>query len=313
MPTALVAGGAGFLGSHLVDKLIDEGWRVLAIDNLITGDWSNLDHQPDVVRIEADVSRPLTIDEAIDGVFHLASPASPVDFARIPFEILHAGSIATERLLELAIAKNARFLFASTSEVYGDPLVHPQSETYWGNVNPIGVRAVYDEAKRFGEATTMAFARYRSADVRIVRIFNTYGERMRLGDGRVVPNFVGQALRGEPLTVYGDGLQTRSFCYAKDLIDGIYRLFQSGCAEPVNIGNPTEHTILEFAKAVQRLTGSQSPIVHREFVTPDDPKQRRPDIAKAKSILGWEPATSLDDGLKRTIEDFQKRISRAQP
>lgn len=311
MARAVVTGGAGFIGSHLVDRLLTEGWQVVVVDNLITGRLANLQHlmgRADFQFIQHDVCEPFDIEGQVDYVFHLASTASPVDFVKHPIETLRVGSYGTENALQLALRKGAKFLFSSTSEVYGDPLVHPQSEDYWGNVNPIGVRGVYDEAKRYAESLVMAYHRYKGTDTRIVRIFNTYGERMRLDDGRVVPNFVCQALRGEPMTVYGDGSQTRSFGYVSDLIEGIWRLAHSDYHEPVNIGNPEERTILEFAQMIKRLTGSSSPIVFREFFTPDDPKQRCPDITRARQILGWEPKVSLEEGLRRTIEYFKARL-----
>jgi dTDP-glucose 4,6-dehydratase len=314
MPRAVVTGGAGFIGSHLTDRLIAEGWQVVVIDNLITGREENLQHlmgRSDFEFIRHDVCEPFEVEGAVDCVFHLASTASPVDFVRHPLETLRVGSYGTENALELAVRKGAKFLFSSTSEVYGDPLVHPQSEDYWGNVNPIGVRGVYDEAKRYAESLVMAYHRYKGVDTRIVRIFNTYGERMRLDDGRVVPNFVCQALRGEPITVYGDGSQTRSFGYVSDLIEGIWRLAHTDYHLPINIGNPEERTILEFAQLIRRLTGSDSPIVFQEFFTPDDPKQRCPDITRAREILGWEPRVSLEEGLRRTIEYFRERVQQA--
>ena len=311
MPHAVITGGAGFIGSHLAERLIAEGWRVTVVDNLITGKRENVQHllqRDDFAFIQHDVCELFDIEGEVDYVFHFASTASPVDFVRFPLETLRVGSYGTENALELALRKGAKFLFSSTSEVYGDPLVHPQPETYWGNVNPIGVRGVYDEAKRYAESLVMAYHRYKGADTRIVRIFNTYGERMRLDDGRVVPNIVCQALRGEPITVYGDGSQTRSFGYVADLIEGIWRLAHTDYHEPINIGNPEERTILEFAQLIKQLTGSDSPIVFTEFFTPDDPKQRCPDITRARQILGWEPKTSLEEGLRRTIAYFRERI-----
>lgn len=311
MPTAVVTGGAGFLGSHLTDRILSEGWRVIVLDNLITGRAENLAHHADnpaLTFIKQDVSHPFSIDEPVDFVFHFASTASPVDFIRHPIETMLVGSYGTHNALELARIKGAKMMMASTSEVYGDPMVHPQNEEYWGNVNPIGVRGVYDEAKRFSESMVMAYQRYKGVDTRIVRIFNTYGERMRLDDGRVVPNFAMQALRGEPITVYGDGSQTRSFCYVSDLVDGIWRLAQSNYQLPVNIGNPDEYPIRRFAEIIQALTRTDSGIVYTEFVTPDDPKQRRPDITKAREILGWEPKVSLEEGIRRTLEDFKQRV-----
>lgn len=312
MPRAVVTGGAGFIGSHLVDRLLAEGWQVVVIDNLITGSLDNLRHHEGTPHLEFilhDVRQPFKVEGAVDYVFHLASTASPVDFVKHPLETLTVGSYGTENALELALAKGAKFLFTSTSEVYGDPLVHPQSEDYWGNVNPIGVRGVYDESKRYAESLVMAYHRYKGADTRIVRVFNTYGERMRLDDGRVVPNFIRQALTGEPITVYGDGSQTRSFCYVSDLIEGIWRLAHVDYHLPVNLGNPDERTILEFAQLIQRLSGSSSPIEFREFLTPDDPHRRRPDITWARTLLGWEPRVPLEEGLLRTIEDFRRRLN----
>jgi dTDP-glucose 4,6-dehydratase len=306
----LVTGGAGFIGSHLCDRLLAEGHEVIAMDNLITGSADNIAHlagRRDFQFIFHDVTNYIYVRGKLDAVMHLASPASPVDFTAIPIQILKVGSLGTHKALGLAQEKGARFLLASTSEVYGDPLVHPQPETYWGNVNPIGVRGVYDEAKRFAEAMTMAYHRVHGLDTRIARIFNTYGERMRLNDGRVVPNLVGQALRGEPLTVYGDGSQTRSFCYVSDLVEGLYRLLMSGEVNPVNLGNPHETTILEFAELINRLTGNKAGIVFRPL-PPDDPRQRRPDITRARTILGWEPRISLEEGLERTITWFKRRM-----
>lgn len=312
MPRALVTGGAGFLGSHLCDRLLAEGFEVVAFDNLLTGSTDNIAHLLDNPRfryVHYDVCEYLYLDGPVDNVYHMASPASPVDFPTKPIHILKVNGIGTHRALGLARAKGARFLMASTSEVYGDPLIHPQTEEYWGNVNPIGVRGVYDEAKRYAEAMTMAYRRFHGVDTKIVRIFNTYGPRMRLNDGRVVPNFVGQALRGDPITVYGTGQQTRSFCYVADLIDGIFKLSMSKESGPINVGNPTERTMLEFAQEIKRLTDSPSEIVFQPLPTADDPKQRRPDITKAKTLLGWEPKVSLEDGLKLTIDYFQKKIA----
>ncbi|HXG24451.1 MAG TPA: UDP-glucuronic acid decarboxylase family protein [Chthonomonadales bacterium] len=311
MLRALVTGGAGFLGSHLCDRLLAEGLEVIAMDNLITGNTDNIAHNIDNSRfrfIFYDVTDYLYIDGPIDLIFHLASPASPVDFPTKPIQILKVNALGTHKALGLARAKGARFFLASTSEIYGDPLVHPQTEDYLGNVNPVGVRGVYDEAKRFAEAMTMAYHRFHQVPVRIARIFNTYGERMRLDDGRVVPNFIGQALRNEPITVYGTGQQTRSFCYCSDLIDGFWRLINSEYTGPINLGNPTERTILEFAHEIKRLTNSQSEIVFKPLPTADDPKQRRPDITRARTILGWEPKVSLEEGLQRTIAYFKKRM-----
>jgi len=307
---SVVTGGAGFLGSHLSDRLLGEGHRVIAIDNLITGNMDNIAHldgNPKFQFIRHDVTQYIDLPGAVDNIFHFASPASPIDYLQLPIQTLKVGSLGTHNALGLAKAKGARFLLASTSECYGDPLEHPQSESYWGNVNPIGPRGVYDEAKRFAEAMTMAYYRYHKIDTHIVRIFNTYGPRMRLKDGRVVPAFVGQALRGEPLTVFGEGQQTRSFCYCSDLIDGIYRLSRCDFHEPVNIGNPTEFTILDFAKLIIKLTGSKSKIIH-EPLPVDDPKQRRPNITRAKELLGWEPKVKLEDGLRQAIEYFRDKV-----
>ena len=312
MPRALITGGAGFLGSHLSDRLLREGFEIVVMDNLITGSTDNIAHLVDNPRfrfIHYDVTEYLFLDGPVDYVFHLASPASPIDFPTKPIQILKVNALGTHKALGLARAKGARFFLASTSEVYGDPLVHPQVEEYLGNVNPIGIRGVYDESKRFAESITMAYHRYHGLDTKIVRIFNTYGPRMRLNDGRVVPNFVGQALRGEPITVYGDGKQTRSFCFCTDLIDGFYRLVTSDQSGPINIGNPTERTMLEFAENIKALTNSSSEIVFEPLKTPDDPKQRKPDITKARNLLGWEPKVSLEDGLKETIEYFRSRLA----
>ncbi len=311
MPRALVTGGAGFLGSHLCDRLLKDGMEVIAMDNLITGSTDNIAHNidnPNFRFIHYNVVDYLYVDGALDYIFHLASPASPVDFPTKPIQILKVNALGTHKALGLARAKGARFFLASTSEVYGDPLVHPQPEEYLGNVNPVGVRGVYDEAKRFAEAITMAYHRFHQLPVRIVRIFNTYGPRMRLDDGRVVPNFIGQALRGDPITVYGTGLQTRSFCYESDLIEGFVRLMLSEHTGPINIGNPTERTMLEFAEEIKRLTGSSSPIVLEPLHTSDDPKQRKPVITKATELLGWEPKVSLEEGLGLTIAYFKKRL-----
>ena len=304
----VVTGAGGFLGSHLTDRLLRDGHEVVGLDNFVTGNEDNLDHLGDVTAfslVRHDVSRFIEVDGDVDAVFHFASPASPIDYLELPIQTLKVGSLGTHNSLGLAKAQGARFLLASTSEVYGDPQVHPQPETYWGHVNPIGPRGVYDEAKRFAEAMTMAYHRSHGLDTRIVRIFNTYGPRMRANDGRVVSNFIVQALTGEPLTIYGDGSQTRSFCYVDDLIDGIIRLFERGDSEPVNIGNPDEFTVVQLAEVVLRLTGSKSEIVF-EPLPVDDPKQRRPDISRAKQKLDWEPAVSLEEGLGRTIEYFQK-------
>ena len=310
MPITVVTGGAGFLGSHLVDRLLREGHEVLAIDNLLTGNERNLDHLRSEKKfrfLRHDVTKFIAVEGPVDFVFHFASPASPIDYLELPIQTLKVGSLGTHNALGLAKAKGATFLLASTSECYGDPLVHPQKEEYWGNVNPIGPRGVYDEAKRFAEAMTMAYHRFHGVNTKIVRIFNTYGPRMRLRDGRVVPAFVGQALRGEPLTIFGEGKQTRSFCFVSDLIEGIYRLSKADFHEPVNIGNPMELTILEFAERIRSITGSKSQIVKKPLPV-DDPQQRRPDISRAKKILGWEPRVSLEDGLKETIRWFQANL-----
>jgi len=310
MPITVVTGGAGFLGSHLVDRLLREGHEVLAIDNLLTGNERNLDHLRSEKKfrfLRHDVTQFIAVEGPVDFVFHFASPASPIDYLELPIQTLKVGSLGTHNALGLAKAKGATFLLASTSECYGDPLVHPQKEEYWGNVNPIGPRGVYDEAKRFAEAMTMAYHRFHGVNTKIVRIFNTYGPRMRLRDGRVVPAFVGQALRGEPLTIFGEGKQTRSFCFVSDLIEGIYRLSRADFHEPVNIGNPMELTILEFAERIRSITGSKSQIVKKPLPV-DDPQQRRPDISRAKKILGWEPRVSLEDGLKETIHWFQANL-----
>ena len=310
MPISVVTGGAGFLGSHLVDRLLKEGHEVLALDNLLTGNERNLDHLRGEKRfrfLRHDVTKFIAVEGPVDYVFHFASPASPIDYLELPIQTLKVGSLGTHNALGLAKAKGATFLLASTSECYGDPLVHPQKEDYWGNVNPIGPRGVYDEAKRFAEAMTMAYYRFHKVNTKIVRIFNTYGPRMRLRDGRVVPAFVGQALRGEPMTVFGDGNQTRSFCFVSDLIDGIYRLSQSNFHEHVNIGNPLELTILEFAERIRRITGAKSTIVNNPLPV-DDPKQRQPDITRARTILGWEPKVSLEDGLRETIQWFKNHL-----
>jgi dTDP-glucose 4,6-dehydratase len=311
---AVVLGAAGFIGSHLVDRLLLEGWRVTGIDSLITGALGNLEHLRGEGRFEflqADVCDPLDVAGPVDAVLDLASPASPVDYLRHPLETLRVGSVGVENALKLAHLKGARFLLASTSEVYGDPLEHPQKESYWGNVNSVGPRSVYDEAKRFAEAITMAYRRERQVDTRIARIFNTYGPRMRLDDGRVVPSFVAQALRGEPLTVFGDGSQTRSFCYVDDNVDGLWRLLRHPVHDPVNIGNPEELAISEFARAVQRMVGSQCQVVHRPLPE-DDPRVRKPDISRARALLGWEPRVGLDEGMRRTIEWFRGRLAEGQ-
>jgi dTDP-glucose 4,6-dehydratase len=303
MATCLVTGGAGFLGSHLSDELLRRGHRVICVDNLETGSLSNIEHirVPEFVHLNIDIVSPYEIDEQVDIVYHLASPASPIDYLRLPLHTLKVGSYGTHHTLGLAKAHRARFLLASTSEVYGDPQVHPQSEDYWGHVNPIGPRGVYDEAKRYAEALTMAYHRQQGVDTSIVRIFNTYGARMRPHDGRAIPTFLRQALTDLPITVFGDGRQTRSFCYVDDLIRGIIALAESGEHEPVNIGNPAEFTLLELAETVIAVTGSRSEILHEALPT-DDPKQRRPDITKAQQLLGWEPEVDLRDGLQHTID-----------
>ncbi len=303
----LITGGAGFLGSHLCDRFIKEGYHVIAMDNLITGDLKNIEHLFKLENFEFyhhDVSKFVYVPGELDYILHFASPASPIDYLKIPIQTLKVGSLGTHNLLGLAKAKNARMIIASTSEVYGDPTVHPQTEDYWGNVNPIGPRGVYDEAKRFQEAMTMAYHTFHNLETRIVRIFNTYGPRMRLNDGRALPAFVGQALRGEDITVFGDGSQTRSFCYVDDLVEGIYRLLMSDYVYPVNIGNPVEITIKEFAEEIIKLTGTKQKVVYKPLPV-DDPKQRRPDISKAKEILGWEPKVDRATGLKITYEYFK--------
>lgn len=305
--TVLITGAAGFLGSHLCDRFIKEGFRVIAMDNLITGDLKNIEHlagNKNFEFVNHDISKYIKIEGEVDYILHFASPASPIDYLKIPIQTLKVGSLGTHNLLGLAKAKNARMLIASTSEVYGDPKVHPQTEEYWGNVNPIGPRGVYDEAKRFQEAITMAYHRYHGVETRIVRIFNTYGPRMRLNDGRVLPAFIGQALRGEDLTVFGKGNQTRSFCYVDDLIEGIYRLLMSDYAEPVNIGNPDEITILQFAEEIIKLTGTKQKIIFKELPI-DDPMQRQPNIDKARKLLGWEPKVNRAEGLKITYDYFK--------
>ncbi len=309
-PTSVVTGGAGFLGSHLTDRLLAEGHRVVAIDNLITGNVANIEHlsgNRNYKFICHDVTDFIFLPGRVDYVWHFASPASPIDYLKIPIPTLKVGALGTHNSLGLAKDKGAAFLLASTSECYGDPLVHPQTEDYWGNVNPIGPRGVYDEAKRFAEAMTMAYHRYHGMNTHIVRIFNTYGPRMRLQDGRVVPAFIGQALTNEPLTIFGDGKQTRSFCYVSDLIDGIFRLMMSSYHEPVNIGNPREMTIREFAEEIIRITGTSASIEHRPLPV-DDPKVRQPDISLAKRTLGWEPKVDFDQGIRTTIEYFRGRI-----
>jgi dTDP-glucose 4,6-dehydratase len=306
-----ITGAAGFVGSHLTDRFLADGHQVIGLDNFITGQAANVAHlanDRNFLFVEQDVSDPFTVNGTLDGVLHFASPASPPDYQKFPLETLKVGSAGTINSIELARSKGARFFLASTSEVYGDPAVHPQPEGYWGYVNSVGERSMYDEAKRFAEATTMAYHRSYGVDTRIVRIFNTYGPRMRPQDGRVVSNFVVQALRGEPLTVYGHGQQTRSFCYVSDLVEGIYRLFHGARVEPTNIGNPGEFTMLELAALVLELTGSISPLVHRPM-PPDDPKQRKPDITIAKAVLAWEPQVPLREGLGRTIDYFRKVVA----
>jgi dTDP-glucose 4,6-dehydratase len=311
---AIITGGAGFLGSHLCDRLVGEGWEVVSIDNLVTGTESNLSHlkgHPRFQMMRHDVSRTIEVPGPVDYVLNFASPASPVDYLKLPIQTLKVGALGTHNTLGLALAKKAKYLLASTSECYGDPQVSPQPETYWGHVNPIGPRGVYDEAKRFAEAMVMAYHRYHGVDTHIVRIFNTYGPRMRLNDGRALPNFVYQALSGQPITVYGDGQQTRSFCYVSDLIEGIYRLMHSDEHEPVNIGNPQEITIVEFAERIRTLIGTTVPIVFKPLPQ-DDPKQRCPDIRKAMRILGWEPKVNLEQGLRLTLESFQQQFAAEQ-
>jgi len=309
-PTSVVTGAAGFLGSHLTDLLIARGHKVIGLDNFVTGSIENIDHlggNQNFKFIHQDVTEFIFLHDRVDYVWHFASPASPIDYLELPIQTLKVGSLGTHKALGLARHKGARFLLASTSEIYGDPLVHPQREDYWGNVNTIGPRGCYDESKRFAEAITYAYHREHQIETRIVRIFNTYGPRMRLRDGRVVPAFMGQALTGKPLTVFGDGKQTRSFCYCSDLIEGIYRLMMSDTNDPVNIGNPQEMTMLAFADHIIRLTGSQSKIIFKPLPQ-DDPKQRQPDITRARTLLKWEPVVKLEDGLKRTIEYFKGRV-----
>jgi dTDP-glucose 4,6-dehydratase len=307
----LITGAAGFLGSHLADRFLAGGYDVVGLDNFVTGSPDNIAHltgNRHFIFHEHNVTNFIYVEGPLDGVLHFASPASPRDYLELPIQTLKVGSLGTHKALGLAKAKGARFLLASTSEVYGDPLVHPQPEAYWGNVNPVGPRGVYDEAKRFAEAITMAYHRFHGLDTRIVRIFNTYGPRMRVLDGRVVSNFIVQALRNEPITVYGDGGQTRSFCYVDDEVDGIVQLFERGGSEPTNVGNPREFTVLELANVVLRLTGSRSTIV-REPLPEDDPKVRQPDITRARSLLGWEPRVELEQGLTRTIEYFRRKLA----
>ncbi len=305
----LITGGAGFIGSHLCDLFLDKGYRVVCMDNLITGKMANVRHllkDKKFEFIKHNVSEYISVKDKIDYILHFASPASPIDYLKYPIPTLKVGSLGTHNALGLAKAKKSVFLLASTSEVYGDPLVNPQPETYWGNVNPVGPRGVYDEAKRFAEAITMAYRRYHKLDTKIVRIFNTYGERMRENDGRAIPNFISQALRNKPITVYGDGTQTRSFCYVSDLIDGVYKLLMSREHDPVNIGNPNEMTLLALAKIIIKLTGSKSKVVHKPLPV-DDPKVRHPDIAKARTTLGWQPKIDLEEGLLKTISYFKER------
>jgi dTDP-glucose 4,6-dehydratase len=306
----LITGGAGFIGSHLCDYLLARGYYVVCMDSLLTGAVANIAklHSERFEFIKHDVTNYIYIDGPVDYIFHLASPASPVDFERLPIPILKVGALGTHKALGLAKAKEARFLLASTSEVYGDPLVHPQREDYWGNVNPVGIRGVYDEAKRFAEALTMAYHRIHHVDTRIVRIFNTYGPRMRVDDGRAVPSFITQVLRGEPITVFGDGKQTRSFCYVSDMVEGLYRLMMSDVTEPVNIGNPQEMTVFELAKTILELTGNRSEILFKPLPV-DDPRVRQPDITRARTLLGWEPRVALAEGLQHTIAYFRAVLS----
>jgi len=309
----VITGGAGFLGSHLCDYLLEHDWQVLCLDNLVTGAQSNIGHllsHPRFRLVQQDVTRYVDVPGAVDYVLHFASPASPADYLKLPIQTLKVGALGTHNTLGVALAKKAKYLLASTSECYGDPEVRPQPETYWGHVNPIGLRGVYDEAKRFAEAMVMAYHREHGVDTRIVRIFNTYGPRMRLNDGRAVPNFVFQALTGQPITVYGDGSQTRSFCFVSDLIEGIYRLMQSDERFPVNIGNPQEITILEFAERIRALVGSDAPIIFKPLPQ-DDPRQRCPDISKARRILQWEPRVNLDQGLRVTLDYFRQQVAAA--
>jgi len=309
-PRVVITGAAGFIGSHLSETLLDRGYSVVGIDNLLTGDMANIAHLAgrDFHFIKHDVTNYIFVDGPVDFVLHWASPASPIDYLELPIQTLKVGALGTHKALGLAKAKGARFVIASTSECYGDPLEHPQKESYWGNVNPVGPRGVYDEAKRFAEAMTMAYHRYHGVDTKIVRIFNTYGPRMRVRDGRAVPAFISQALSGEPLTVFGDGQQTRSLCYISDLVDGVIKLMLSSLNDPVNIGNPHELTIEEIARTIQRMTGSSSQIVYKPLPT-DDPKVRRPDITRARTLLGWEPAVPLADGLERTIAYFRTKLA----
>ena len=307
----LITGGAGFLGSHLCEHFIAKGFEVICVDNLLTGSPDNISHLMGHDRfsfINLDVTTYLFVAGRVDYILHFASPASPLDYLDLPIQTLKVGSLGTHKALGLAREKKAKFLLASTSEVYGDPLIHPQSETYWGNVNPIGPRGVYDEAKRFAEAMTMAYHRFHGLDTKIVRIFNTYGPRMRIKDGRAIPTFMAQALLGEDLTLFGDGSQTRSFCYVSDLVEGIFRLLMSASHDPVNIGNPKEMTLMELAREILKISGSRSRLVNRPLPE-DDPKVRQPDITRARTLLGWEPSVGLDEGLKRTMEDFRGRLN----
>jgi dTDP-glucose 4,6-dehydratase len=313
MTRALITGAAGFIGSHLVDYLLSRGHDVVGMDNFITGDRANLAHlrDPRFQLVEHNVTEEIRIDGPLDFILHFASPASPIDYLELPIQTLKVGSLGTHKTLGLAKAKQARYLLASTSEVYGDPLVHPQKEDYWGNVNPIGPRGVYDEAKRFAEAMTVAYHRYHGVDIKIARIFNTYGPRMRIKDGRAIPAFISQALQNEPMTVFGEGRQTRSFCYVSDLVDGLYRLLTSSQNMPVNLGNPAEMTIRELAENIRRMTGSKSEIVY-EPLPVDDPKVRQPDISLARKLLGWSPTVSLDEGLRTTIAYFRQKLGLAE-
>ena len=310
MPRAVITGAAGFIGSHLSETLLNRGWSVVGVHNLLTGSIDNIAHLGgrDFMFVKHDVTNYIYVEGPVDVVFHWASPASPIDYLELPIPTLKVGALGTHKALGLAKAKNARFVIASTSEVYGDPLEHPQKESYWGNVNPVGPRGVYDEAKRFAEAMTMAYHRYHGVDTKIVRIFNTYGPRMRLNDGRAVPAFMSQALRGEDVTIFGSGKQTRSFCYVSDLVDGILRLAESKENDPVNIGNPHEMTIEDIARTIIRMTGSQSRLVYRPLPE-DDPKVRQPDITRARTLLGWEPKVGLEEGLTRTLEYFRAKVS----
>lgn len=313
-PRVVITGAAGFIGSHLSETLLDRGYSVVGIDNLLTGDLANIAHlaNRDFLFVKHDVTNYINVDGPVDFVLHWASPASPIDYLELPIQTLKVGALGTHKALGLAKAKGARFVIASTSEVYGDPLEHPQTEAYWGNVNPVGPRGVYDEAKRFAEAMTVAYHRYHGVDAKIVRIFNTYGPRMRQDDGRVVPNFIQQALRGEPLTIYGEGKQTRSFCFVSDLIEGIYRLLLSDEHMPVNIGNPSELSILDFARTINEIIGNHAGITHMPTLrVQHDPEMRQPDITRAKEILKWNPEVSLDEGIRRTVPYFQRKMGLA--